>query len=201
MACFDSLHALNGPRSDNELTIVKVVELESASVIRSGLRAGEDKTCATGLLDFDNVVLKGDCDGMSPIYCAELSNDRLDMFIDGSLRDMKNLSNVPSSFPSRRQSQNLKHSWCQRMGQRLWLDNIDEFPIAFSSRDCELMCGPHLQDVSRLACGKRVSAQGAYGLTDDRRFKVTLVGAKVIPVLRAQPKRISTDPHRLVALG
>ena len=49
MACFDSSRALNGPRSDNELIIVKVVELESASVIRSGLRAGEDKTYATGL--------------------------------------------------------------------------------------------------------------------------------------------------------
>jgi hypothetical protein len=67
------------------LIIVKVVELESASVIRSGLRAGEDKTYATAFSDFNNVILNGDCDSMSPIFCAELSDDRLDMFIDGSL--------------------------------------------------------------------------------------------------------------------
>src|SRR5580692_543244 len=123
---------------------------------------------------------------MGPIYCAELSDDRLDMFIDGSLRDIKILSNFPSSFSSRRQSQNLEHSWCQRMSRRLLcLQNIKQFPIASSFRDRELMCGPSLQNVSRPACCKRVSAQGAYGLTDDRRSKVTLVGAKVIPVLRA----------------
>jgi hypothetical protein len=57
-------------------------------------------------LKVDNAVAEGDSYGMGSVTSAELLNGHTDVFIDGSLADVKNLANLPSRLASRHPAQN-----------------------------------------------------------------------------------------------
>jgi hypothetical protein len=108
--------------------------------------------------DLHEVVLQRDGDGVRPVCRTQLADDGLDVLIDGSLRNLKDLSRVLRGFSLGHPAQDLQLARRQRMIQRLRLDGVDELPVALSPGDGKLMRKRNFQDVGGPAGGQRVGA-------------------------------------------
>ena len=77
----------------------------------------------------DNSTVKGDCNRLSAIHCAELANDRLNVLVDGSFFYVENLADFPSRLTLRHPCQNLELTGRERVGSRLPVASLDDIPF------------------------------------------------------------------------
>ena len=71
--------------------------------------------------------------------------------------------------------------------------------MAVAPRYRELMRVCHIQDIGGSTCREGVGAQGDYGQTRKSVMELLFIFSKLLPLGRAQPKCVATDPDALVA--
>src|SRR5882672_12663566 len=77
---------------------------------------------------------------------------------------------------------------------------FDDLPLPLAPCKGELVSVGHIQKVDRPALEHRISAQKDHGVSGDGVIDFALVLAKLCPIVRSYPKRVSAHPDSLATL-